>query len=167
MNINDLVEEVLRTKIGGEEFFTEIDSRVAHPDYSMQLIQLVEDTLSISTYTERLGLIVTGKFGLYFYAFLVNKPEYNGEVDSSFVITNGDLRVGVPCISLESYKDSISIIKDYILIDDSYYSGTTRCSIENELAKFGGNIVEVFVAYDGSHDKDPKVHSLYRYYDHH
>ena len=64
-----------------------------------------------------------------------------------------------------SYLRPIIRGNDFIFVDDSYYSGTTRDIINAELNKYGGKITRTFVVYDGSKEKDDSVFSLYRYYD--
>ena len=53
---------------------------------------------------------------------------------------------------------------DFILFDDSFYSGTTRNKIEEALKEIrqGCKIIQTVYIYDGG--KDPNVTSLYKYY---
>jgi len=55
--------------------------------------------------------------------------------------------------------------RDFILLDDSFYSGQTRNLIQAELERHGGRIVHTYVVYDGSRNRDPEVTGMYRYYD--
>jgi len=54
--------------------------------------------------------------------------------------------------------------KNFIFIDDSFYSGKTRNCIDAELQKYDSKIIRTIVCYDGSKEKDDTVSSLYRYY---
>jgi hypothetical protein len=56
--------------------------------------------------------------------------------------------------------------KDFILLDDSFYSGRTRGLIRDELQQQGGRLLHTYAIYDGSRERDPEVTALYRYYDH-
>lgn len=56
--------------------------------------------------------------------------------------------------------------KEYVFIDDSYYSGKTMKGIEKALQNINPNakIIKTFVVYDGSKSKNNDVISLFRYY---
>ncbi len=56
--------------------------------------------------------------------------------------------------------------RDFVLLDDSFYSGKTRGLIRDELERQGGRLVHTYVIYDGCRGRDPEVTGLYRYYDH-
>ena len=55
-------------------------------------------------------------------------------------------------------------VDDFILFDDSFYSGTTRDKIEEALKEIrqGCKIIQTVYIYDSG--KDPNVTSLYKYY---
>jgi hypoxanthine-guanine phosphoribosyltransferase len=55
----------------------------------------------------------------------------------------------------------------FVLLDDSYYSGTTKKEIEKHLKQYNAKILKTYVFYDGSFTKKPDVYSIYRYYDYH
>lgn len=74
-------------------------------------------------------------------------------------IVNGGLRQ-------EDTKAQILVnqidVDDFILFDDSFYSGTTRNKIELKEIRQGCKIIQTVCIYDGG--KDPNVTSLYKYY---
>ena len=57
--------------------------------------------------------------------------------------------------------------KEYVFVDDSFFSGKTMSTIEEYLEDHNSSIKLSKIAYDGSVKKNPKIRSLYRYYDHH
>lgn len=77
------------------------------------------------------------------------------------ILVNGGLRQ-------EDTKAQILVnqidVDDFILFDDSFYSGTTRNKIEEALKEIrqGCKIIQTVCIYDGG--KDPNVTSLYKYY---
>lgn len=58
-------------------------------------------------------------------------------------------------------------IKEYIFIDDSYYSGKTEKDIEIIMAKSGVTLKHTYVFYDGNPFQSPKRTAIYRYWDKH
>lgn len=55
--------------------------------------------------------------------------------------------------------------KDFIYIDDSYFSGSTVNKIDDYLkGEHNSKILETYVIYDGSKSKRNNVHSFFRYY---
>lgn len=55
--------------------------------------------------------------------------------------------------------------KEFVFVDDSYFSGKTLREVEKYLLEEHQSLIsEVRVGYDGSREKDPRVKSLYRYY---
>lgn len=55
--------------------------------------------------------------------------------------------------------------KEFVFIDDSYYSGTTELTIKEFLENFNSTIKKKFVIYDGNDKPSIDRESLYRYYD--
>lgn len=149
MNINALVEEMIKQHKGGEEFFDHLDESLKQKDYILALYTKAKNEL-------RRGFIcvVSGKFGLYFSQLMT---------DSICITVNGGLRKGEKIISLEPFKNDIKD-KDFVFFDDSFYKGRTRNAVKNEIEKWGGKLIATYVCYDGSHIKDETVHSFYRYH---
>ena len=55
--------------------------------------------------------------------------------------------------------------RDFIFVDDSFYSGTTVFSIDVFLKSLGSNIIKTYVVYDGNDTKSSNRIALYNYYD--
>lgn len=148
--LDKLVKEMLETHKGGEVFFDHLDEGIKNN-------VLVVDTLidTIPNITEQ-NIILSGGFGEFFRDYLrllKIKPK-------NVIWVNGGLRKGARAFLYDTYLDN----KDFIFIDDSFYSGKTRNVIKEELEKYNARLVNTYVVYDGSHVKENTVHSLYRYY---
>ena len=149
--LNKRINEFLESHKGGELFFDRIDDEIRNniPEfYYWKLLNLLP----------KCTLVLTGAFGLSFLNRMRarNLPEY------PFIWFNGSIRKGNLPKILEQSKDTFS---PYIMLDDSYYSGRTLTSIQNELSCHGILITKCVVFYDGSYKKNPEVQSLFRYYD--
>ena len=156
--IKRVVGETLATHGGGVKFFDSIDAawrlrRDCAPVLDEFFGRVLHEYYGYS-------VISTGRFGVY--AHNSSRLKLAGK---HVVLVGGGLRTGAPADDLE-YIDAYVRNRDFVLLDDSYYSGTTRAAIARELARSGASLRETFVIYDGSPVKDPYVKSLYRYYDH-
>ena len=170
MTLNEKIINLLKEHPeGGEKFFNALDllirsDRAILDDFVTWSIAHVknfcgnwaEDNL---VNTKSVGVILTGRFG---NAVLSN---YLSLLDSEFadiIIVNGGIREGaVP----EIYRQGFNI-KRYILLDDSFYSGTTMLSIEKAMQSIDPEvqIIHTCVIYDGGKEKRDNVSSLYKYY---
>ena len=145
MQMNDIVNEMIKLHKGGEKFFDNLDEQIKRKELLYELEGM----------TEGRSLIVSGRFGIYWQNFF-NDPDT--------ILVNGSLRKGEEIISLEPFKNYIEH-KGFVFVDDSFYNGRTRDVIKAEIEKWGGELIKTVVAYDGSKKKDSSVESLYRYYD--
>lgn len=70
-------------------------------------------------------------------------------------------------LGVESWKPNNFDLKDkeFVYIDDSYFSGGTVKKIDDFLHSHNSSIVQVNVVYDGSEEKKENVNSFYRYWD--
>jgi hypothetical protein len=80
------------------------------------------------------------------------------------LLAPGGLRHGDNVFDLRHFQKQIRNEK-FIFMDDSFFKGRTRDAIEKALHHYGGQLIHTYVVYDGSEEPDPKVTSLYRYYD--
>lgn len=161
------VEEILKNHPSGEDFFNHLDDMIRG---HRSIIDAAWDKLIQWCYDEHLwinrgiptfgwnGLILTGAFGRAVFNYMP------GELRKTFeqvILVNGGLRQ--EGVEAQILVDKIDI-DDFILFDDSFYSGTTRDKIEKALKKErqGCKIIHTMCIYDGS--KDPNVTSLYKYY---
>lgn len=152
--LNDIVENMLREHIGGEKFFDHLDEHVRKEKV---IIDELLEILPLHNY----NIIVSGGFGLFFYNYFVNQRRILK--DDNIIVVNGSLRKNKPIIDLTYLKEFIND-KEFIFVDDSFYSGKTRNVVKAEIERLGGKLINTYVVYDGSKQKDLTVKSLYRYY---
>lgn len=149
--LDELVKDMLNQHIGGETFFDHLDEAIKNNENIVDaLIETIPDI-------EQKNIIVSGKFGRFFrkYLSLINiNPK-------SIIYVRGGLRTGASAKGLQAFDLSS---KEYIFIDDSFYSGKTRDTIKEELVNNNAKLIETYVVYDGSYKKENNVYSLYRYY---
>ena len=159
MKLNEIVQNLIRQHTGGEQFFDALDNELRNHQDLLTLLHQKARAFEVlqpnyPAVIGGIGYVMSGKFGLY------AREEVNG------LLVNGGLRKGEPCMDLEPllryFKEGG--IKDFIFVDDSFYSGKTRDTIAAELAKHGCRIIQTFVVYDGSITQDTAVQSLYRYH---
>lgn len=162
MKLNEKIGEILKRHKEGEEFFNALDytirgdRSILEDFYNFAWNRIfINSTITSMSY----NLILSGRFGM---SLLSN---YGSSLYRSFnnvIITNGNIRKGeLP----EIYKNDFNE-KPFIFLDDSFYSGKTRDSIQIELFKIEqyAKIEKTFVIYDGSLQKQDNVYSLYRYH---
>ena len=152
---------------GGEKFFNALDLLVRSDrgildDFIAWSIKYIKDYYrlveNINT-NESIGIVLTGKFG---NAVISNYAAGLHKEFADVLVVNGDIRVGaIP----EIYRDSFEI-KKYVLLDDSFYSGTTMLGIEKAMQEIDSavHIAHACVIYDGSKEPNDNVSSLYKYY---
>lgn len=146
--VNRLLEEY----IGGQVFFTELDKAVKFDEDI--LVDLVNAAINYFG-KDNILTVASGEIGLALHNFGI-------PVD---ILVPGGLRFDPSKINLEPYKTKIEN-KKVVFIDDSYFSGRTFKVIEEEITRVGGCMLAAYVAYDGAKERNPEVHSLYRYFDH-
>lgn len=144
----EIVNQCLRDYVGGTKFFDELDKAVK---YNEEII----DELMYFTYDEYDApeYIASGEFGL-----CLNNYGYGIEV-----LVPGGLRKTKTIPDLSQF---VIADHEYLFLDDSHFSGTTMQVVKEEVERCGGIWLGSCVIYDGSHEKDDNIKSLYRYYDH-
>ena len=165
--IDQIVQELLDLHVGGVTFFDHLDATWRTPAGWSVVRELLGRAL-VQQYSSSSGPfektfpgaipISTGRFGMYLTnAFGVD-----------LILVTGGLRTTAPMDDLWwlRQKHERGLSHDFILLDDSFYSGKTRGLIRAELERQGGRLVHTYTIYDGSWERDPEVTSLYRYYDH-
>lgn len=155
--VNNVVKEILQLHTGGKEFFENLDIAIRDTDIVQVLYDEIEKFID---HRMHLYIVVSGKFGTFFRNWITC---FGSDIDYVYSV-NGGLRDGEPIDSLEPFKKDIEG-KDIIIIDDSLYSGRTVDTIIEHITSIGGNYKATFVIYDGSKEKRPDIHSLYRYYE--
>lgn len=178
MTLNEKIVEILRQHPeGGEKFFNALDFMirsdqnigktfidwVCNYDFFHMISPVaINGVINGQTSMESsdLGVIVTGRFGHYIISNFARELTNNFK---DIIIVNGGIREGK---DPEIFKNKLEA-PGYILLDDSYYSGTTAKSISEALSKINHcvNIIQTFVVYDGSRGNQEFVKSMYRYYE--
>lgn len=148
--LDKLVKNMLSQHVGGEVFFDHLDEAIRNNE------RIVDALIAKIPNIEKQIIIVSGRFGQFFKNYLKVL-----EIEPKEIIwVEGGLRQGNKPKNLEHYI----IDQDVLFIDDSFYSGKTRDVISEALAERRFKISNTYVVYDGSHEKENNVHSLYRYY---
>lgn len=159
MKLNYKIAEILKQHEGGEEFFDALDSMVrGDMDILNTFLNFVYSKIGD---TREYSLILSGQFG----NALMNIYGANLFKDfSDVILVEGGLRSGkTPTIFRQNFTKT-----KFILLDDSFYSGTTKNAIECALkiVDSQAKIMKTFVIYDGSKTKEYNLYSMFRYYDH-
>ena len=159
MKLNYKIAEILKQHEGGEEFFDALDAMVrGDMDILHTFLNFVYSEIGD---TEEYSLILSGQFGNAVMGICGAKLFENF---FDVILVEGGLRSGkTPTIFRQTFVNT-----KFIMLDDSFYSGTTRDSIERSLKMIDSQaeIVKTFVIYDGSKIKKNNIFSMFRYYDH-
>ena len=153
--LNEKVAEILRQHPEGEPFFDALDARIRGDQNILEaFMNFVYNKLDNRQY----GVILSGNFGnAIFSAYGLRLYEDFSDV----ILVNGGIRKGeTPII----FKDKLETT-NYVFLDDSFYSGTTRNAIASVLGSLNGRIVKTFVIYDGAKVRQRDVLSMFRYFD--
>lgn len=159
MKLNYKIAEILKQHEGGEEFFDALDAMVrGDTDILDTFLNFVYSKIWD---TNEYSIILSGQFGNAIMGI------YGAKLFKDFsdvILVEGGLRSSkTPIIFRQNF-----INNKFIMLDDSFYSGTTRDSIERSLKMIDSQaeIVKTFVIYDGSKVKKNNIYSMFRYYDH-
>lgn len=157
--LNEKIAEILRQHPEGELFFDALDAMVRG---DMNILRtFLNFVYSELDYTKEYSLILSGQFGNAVMSIYGVKLF---EDFSDVILVEGGLRSGkTPTIFRQNFTKT-----KFILLDDSFYSGTTKDAIERSLKMVDSKaeIVKTFVIYDGSKIKKNNLYSMFRYYDH-
>ncbi|MBQ7431617.1 MAG: hypothetical protein IJV29_18495 [Butyrivibrio sp.] len=177
MTTNEKIIEILKRHPEGGEKFSMLLTLMLRSDQSigqafvdwvcnydfmyMQVPVVGADyTTQLSMNSQGIGVVVTGRFGHY---LMSNFAKQLTKTFGDIIVVNGGIREGE---QPEIFKTSLIPYSYYILLDDSYYSGTTANSIAKALQRIDPNacLVQAFVVYDGSKENKNLVKSMFRYY---
>lgn len=158
MEVNQKIIDILkRHPEGGEKFFNALDLMI-RADRSL-LGDYIDFVKKFNSPDQSVGCVVTGSFGRVLASVYHNFLYENfGQV----IIVNGGIRTGSP-VELPVFNVPK---KQYVLLDDSFYSGKTCNKIEEALKVINPEtrISNAFVVYDGSQEQLDWVFAMYRYY---
>lgn len=152
--LNKIVKDCLAQHEGGEKFFDYLDENIR---VNMNILDLLSVKFLLGNDFDK--IVVSGKFGRMFANYYMNDLYTD---DAKIIMVNGGLRKDEPIDDLSHLNIKG---KKFIFVDDSFYSGKTRNVIKAEIERLGGKLIQTYVVYDGSKEKDKTVRSLYRYYD--
>ena len=153
MHLEELVDELLKTYVGGDKYFDKLDLNIRkNTEYLKYMIKTIEKE-------EFDYIIVSGHYGKTF----TNYCRKNKIFKDKIILVNGSIRKGkkIKDVIKNNLKD-----KKVIFIDDSCYSKKTINEITKYIESKNGNLIKTFVYYDGSKNKSDNINSFYRYYDH-
>jgi hypoxanthine-guanine phosphoribosyltransferase len=156
--------EVLKNKKpeGGINFFDKIDEFIRDPK-NVEIIYHIIDKIR-QDQGSNFNLILSGKFGDWVHNLIkTRKIKISGIV----ILVSGSLRSDIKNSSFQVICGNEDRVynTNFILLDDSYYSGSTKKEIEKHLSKYKAKILKTYVIYDGSFTKRSDIFSVYRYYD--
>lgn len=153
--IEQYAKECSKIYKGGEKYFNEIDTKIkSNKELLLSYIKKVIEESGCK------NILLSGSM----FDTVTEAIKSSDKIDCVLYKVNGNLR---------SYKGKLlcpiefSFIynkKDFVFIDDSYYSGKTFKCVKDYINSAGGKVIAAYVFYDGSREKADNVHSLYRYY---
>lgn len=166
--IDSIVKGISSEVSGGNVFFDKIDSEIKKKENQDIIIELFNQIYSDFNYNY--NMILSGGFGdIIMYLIKTKRIVCKGSIlqvaggITSHFNNMSDMKIND--VKIEKVVGDI-YNKDFIFIDDSYYSGTTKISIDNLLRKFfKSKIIKTYVIYDGNTKKSSDRISLYNYYD--
>jgi hypothetical protein len=164
--MKSIVDDLLNKEMGGRNYFDKIDNSIKLPK-NLDMIQDVFDYIRKNN--KNFNLILTGGFGDWILS-MIKKGKIS--VPNNLVLVNGNIRGRNNKLNKLTTGDSVDIIykkneidnQEFVLFDDSYYSGSTKNAIDKFLKKYNSYIKQTYVLYDGNDDLDKTRKSLYRYY---
>ena len=170
IKLNNIISDVIKNCPKGDNFFDIVDDQIKDPKNKDIIFKLFEEIYEDFGY--EYNMVLSGEFSEYII-HLVKKSKIicNGtilQVSGSLTSHKGELGKIIKNkeVSIIYKKEDISE-KNFIFVDDSYFSGTTEKSINEYLAKFNSRIIKTYVVYDGNIKKDPNRIHLYNYFDNH
>ena len=161
MTLNEKIGNILKRHPEGKEFFDALDYTIRSDRNILKEFWLFafDEVFSTGDNNQTYNLIISGRFAnalMTHFAFECTR-NFN-----KVIITNGNLRNGeLP----EIYISTINS-KPFIFLDDSFYSGKTRDTLEKALQEINPNskIIKTIVVYDGSIIPQSNVKSMFRYH---
>jgi hypothetical protein len=166
--IDNIVKNISDTTSGGNTFFDRLDSQMKNPQNKDIIISLFNKIYS--DFGTNFNLVISGGFG-DLIMFMIKK----GEIKCGGTILQVSGGLTSHFTDMNKIKKSKEVIiqkqtgdidnKDFIFVDDSFYSGTTGVSIDHFLKKHSSRILKTYVIYDGNDTESSDRVSLYRYYD--
>jgi hypothetical protein len=149
----NLVQELLAKHKGGVEFFDALDDKIKSITNKDMILALLKGNSNE-------WMATSGEFGDTIYK-LWKEGYFKCK---GLVVFNGKMLTHSKGVS-GWYPEGFDLEgKDFVYVDDSYFSGSTVRKIDDFLNQHGSRIKSVSVIYDGSKEKIPFVKSFFRYY---
>lgn len=164
--VNNWIKEISKETKGGNLFFDKIDDKIKS-DKNIIIDLFTNINKDFGT---NYNLVVSGEFGnLVFH--LLRKDDIICK--GSILLVSGGLTSHFNDMDKIKKIKEVRIIrksgnienKDFIFVDDSYYSGTTEFSINHFLKSYNSKIIKTYIVYDGNDKRDKDRISIYNYYD--
>ena len=166
--IDKIVKDISKTTPGGNVFFDKLDYEIKKSENKDIIVKLFDKIYS--DFGLNYNLVISGGFG-DLVMFLLKRGDIkckgtilqvSGGLTSHF--TDMDKIKKVKEVIIQKQIGDIEN-KDFIFVDDSFYSGTTLFSIDMFLQKLNSKVIKTYVVYDGNDTKSKDRISLYNYYD--
>lgn len=151
--VKEIVDDLTIKYRKGNKFFDALDDAIKN-DISI-ILELVKDC------ADR-WVVTSGGFGDILYDLYLNHKF----ICKGILVFNGKMLTNN--IGVENWRPNNFDLnnKEFVYIDDSYFSGGTVKKIDDFLHTKNSAIIQVNVVYDGSETKKDDVNSFYRYWDH-
>ncbi len=151
--LDSIVNDLLYKYKGGIKFFNALDDSIKDITNQDMIISLVKGNSNE-------WLATSGEFGDKLYK-LYEKGKFKCK---GIIVFNGKMLTKKAGIRTW-YPSTFEIVdKEFVYIDDSYFSGSTVNKINEFLKENNSKIKSVSVIYDGSKDRSRMVRSFFRYY---
>lgn len=149
-----IVSDIKSKYKGGKPFFDALDDRIKDINNRDMIYDLVKGC-------ENEWIATSGEFGdVLYHMYKQGKFKCKG-----VLVFNGKMLTQGFGVSFWYPKDFDISNKEYVYVDDSYFSGNTVNKIKEFLIDENSTIKNVLVIYDGSLNKNNSVKSFFRYYD--
>ena len=151
--LHSIVNNLLSKYEGGKPFFDALDNAIKDV-YNEDMI------LALLKGNSNEWIAASGGFGDKVYS-LWKKGKFKCK---GMVVFNGKMMTDKIGVNNWYPTDFDLSNKDYVYVDDSYFSGGTARKINGFLSEHNSKIKHVSVIYDGSKEKSKLVKSFFRYY---
>jgi len=166
----DFIESIYKDKeiaIFMFPFLEKIDEFIIEPE-NINMIRDMFTIMESQLYSSNFDIITSGSFGLWVYD-LVERGII--DFDGNIVVVTGKIRK-----VKEDENNPIEIIKmrhkgisykQFVFLDDSYFSGGTRDKINEFIKKYNSIVYRTFVFYTHNRENTEDIYSTYCYSDNH
>jgi hypothetical protein len=151
--LDNIVSNLLKKYKGGKEFFDALDD-------SIKNVINKDIILSLLRGNNNEWVATSGEFGERVYQ-LYKEGKFKCK---GVVVFNGKMLTQDRSVEFWFPKEFNLNDKNFVYVDDSYFSGGTVKKINDFLNKQNSKIKNVHVVYDGSKEKRENVNSYFRYY---